>query len=226
MRKQTEKKLISFVKYPLIARFVKDEAEIENRSESAIIEAHLLESFLPKEKNARFWTEHYLYSEDGCIGKTLAAIFSTNAAGINWHSKYDNLRPIVEFANKQECFCNTIPTGKERELPHCCSQLDTVVTKLELLADKTTDTTKKYAYQQEAKWAKSLLTELREEPQYSKYSNIYQLILNNWEELKGWSITYSLLADLAVLEKGWWNTAETKTELLKILKDVSSEWNN
>ena len=63
MRKQTDKKLISFSKLSLIDRFVKDEAEIENRSESAIIEAHLLESFLPKERNVRFWTEHYLYSE-------------------------------------------------------------------------------------------------------------------------------------------------------------------
>jgi len=35
---------------------------------------------LPKEKNARFWTEHYLYSEGGGIGKTIEAIFSTNAA--------------------------------------------------------------------------------------------------------------------------------------------------
>ncbi|MEE1256336.1 MAG: hypothetical protein UHN47_07475 [Lachnospiraceae bacterium] len=153
MRKQTDKKLISFSKLSLIDRFVKDEAEIENRSESAIIEAHLLESFLPKERNVRFWTEHYLYSEDGGIGKTLAAIFSTNAAGVDWGSKYDNLLPIVEFAKTQECFCDTIPTGEERELHHCCSQLDSVATKLEHLADEATDRTKKYTYQKEAKWA-------------------------------------------------------------------------
>lgn len=115
MRKQTDKKLISFSKLSLIDRFVKDEAEIENRSESAIIEAHLLESFLPKEKNARFWVENYLYSEDGGIGKTLEAIFSTNAAGVDWGAKYDNLLPIVEFAKTQECFCDTIPTGEEEK---------------------------------------------------------------------------------------------------------------
>ena len=189
MRKQTDKKLISFSKLSLIDRFVKDEAEIENRSESAIIEAHLLESFLPKERNVRFWTEHYLYSEDGGIGKTLAAIFSTNAAGVDWGSKYDNLLPIVEFAKTQECFCDTLPTGEERELHHCCSQLDSVATKLEHLADEATDRTKKYTYQKEAKWARELLVELREEPQYSSYVNLYQLLLNNWDDLKGWSIT-------------------------------------
>lgn len=226
MRKQTDKKLISFSKLPLIDKFVKDEAEIENRSESAIIEAHLLESFLPKEKNARFWAEHYLYSEDGGIGRTLEAIFSVNSAGVNWRAKYDNLRPLVEFAKTQECFCNTIPTGDERELHHCCSQLDSVAIKLEHLADEAADRTKKYTYQKEAKWARELWTELREEPQYSRYVNIYQLLLNNWEDLKGWSITYRLLADLAVLEKGWRDTAETRTELLQIMKDVSAEWND
>lgn len=226
MRQKTDKKLISFTKLPLIDRLVKDEAEKENRSESAIIEVHLLKSFLPEEKNARFWTENFLYSEDGGIGRTLEAIFATNAAGVNWGSKYDNLLPLVEFAKTQEFFCNTAPTGEEIELHHCCSQLDSVVTKLEHLTDEETDPAEKDAYQKEVKWAKDLLTQLREEPQYSRYVNIYQLLINNWEDLKGWSITYRLLADLVVLEKGWRNTAETRTELLNILKIVSAEWNN
>lgn len=226
MRKQTDKKLISFSKLSLIDRFVKDEAEIENRSESAIIEAHLLESFLPKEKNARFWAENYLYSEDGGIGKTLETIFSTNAAGVDWGAKYDNLLPIVEFAKTQECFCDTIPSGEERELCHCCSQLDSVATKLEHLADEETDRTKRYTYQKEAKCARELWTELSEKPQYSRYVDIYQLLLNNWEDLKGWSITYRLLADLVVLEKGWRDTAETRSELLQLMKNVSAEWDD
>lgn len=55
---------------------------------------------------------------------------------------------------------------------------------------------------------------------------VYQLLLNNWEDLKGWSITYRLLADLAVLEKGWRDTAETRTELLQLMKNVSAEWDD
>lgn len=133
---------------------------------------------------------------------------------------------LEQFAKTQECFCDTIPTGEERELYHCCSQLDSVVTKLEHLADETADRTKRYTYQKEAKWARNLLTELREEPQYSRYVDFYQLLLNNWEDLKGWSITYRLLADLAVLEKGWRDTAKTRTELLQLMKNVSAEWDD
>lgn len=85
-RKQTVKKLISFNNYRIIDALVKDEASIENRSESAIIEKHLLDSFLPQEKNARFWAEELLYDDHFGIGSTLEACFSFLSAGINWKS--------------------------------------------------------------------------------------------------------------------------------------------
>lgn len=221
-RKQTYKKLISFVNLPLIERLVKDEAEIENRSESAIIEKHLIDSFLPTEKNARCWAMNFLYSEDGGIGQTLNAVFATNAAGVYLNSRYDNLLPIVQFAKTQECFCNTTPNGEERELYHFCSQLDSVCKRLELLSEERPD--KKIEYLNEAEWGRELLKEATNEPQFMRYVNIYQLLLNNWEDLKGWSITYRLLSDLAVLEKGWRNSPEARNELLSILKSVSNEW--
>jgi len=221
-RKQTDKKLISFVKLPLIDKLVKDEAELMNCSESAIIENHLLNSFLPEERNARFWAENYLYCKDNGIGQTLNAIFGCNAAGINWNSVHDNLLPLVKFASEEDYFCNTVPTGKEEELYHFRSQLDSVIRKLETLSDERPE--KKFFYVKEAEWAKLLLKKFQESPQNCKYTDIYQLLLNNWEDLKGWSITYRLLSDLAVLEKGWRNTPETRTELLSLLKEVSKEW--
>ena len=68
------------------------------------------------------------------------------------------------------------------------------------------------------------MKELQVEPQHIKYLNIYKLLLNNWQDLKGWSITYRLLSDLASMEKGWRNTPEVRTKLLKILKEISNEW--
>ncbi len=224
MRKQTDKKLICFTNLPLIDKFVKDEAELQNRSESAIIEAHLLESFLPQEKNARFWVEHYLYSENGGIGKTLDAIFSYNNAGINWNSKYDNLLPLVEFACAQSSMSNATPTGNERERHHCISQFEELVKKLTFLSENATEENAKRYYKSEVGRANYFLDELKNEPEFVKYFNIFNLIRSNWEDLKGWAITYRLLADLSILEKGWLYTAETRTELLQILKDVTDEW--
>ncbi len=201
---------------------MKDEALMENRSESAIIEKHLLDSFLPVEKNARFWVETCLYGENGGIGRTLQAIFSSNAAGTNWESVHDNLLPIVQYAKSQECLCNSVPVGNEKELFHFCSQLAAVCLKLEKLADKNSD--KGIEYNNEAKWARQLLKEANDEPQFMRYINFYQILLNNWEEFKNWSITYRLLADLAVMEKGWVDSPEARIELLKIIKEVSNEW--
>lgn len=152
---------------------------------------------LPTEKNARFWVESCLYSENGSIGITLHAIFSSNAAGLNWKSVHSNLLPIVQYAKTQQCLCNTLPTGKEQELYHFRSQVDSVCLKLEELAKENTDTC--YEYKNEAKWARQLLKEATEEPQYIRYINFYQLLLNSWEDFKDWSVTYRLLADMAIL---------------------------
>lgn len=222
-RQKTEKKLISFVKSTLINRLVKDEAEKENRSESAIIEQTILDSFLPKNKNARCIIETYLYDDEGSIGSTLAALFSYNAAGTNWASVHDNFLPLVQFAKSQEVFCNTTLSGNEDELYHCYSQIESIINKLERMAGDDSEHEKEYL--READWARHLLQELKEEPQCSRLTNFYVLILNNWEDLKGWSITYRLLMDLAILEKGWRNDYETRTELLELVKAISIEWN-
>lgn len=222
-RQKTEKKLISFVKSDLINRLVKDEAEKENRSESSIIEQTILDSFLPKNKNARCIIETYLYTDEGSIGNTLAALFSYNAAGTNWASVHDNFLPLVKFAKSQEVFCNTTLSGKEDELYHCYSQIESIIDKLERVAVDDSEHEKDYL--READWARHLLHELKEEPQCSHLINFYVLILNNWEDLKGWSITYRLLMDLAILEKGWRNDYETRTELLELVKVISAEWN-
>ena len=224
-RNQSSKKLISLVKSVLVDKMVKDEAEMENRSESAIIEKHILDSFLPQNEQARWFVECCLYGENQGIGATLNAVFSYNAAGTRgaWSSKYGNLPPIVQFAHAEQCYCNTVPTGQERELHHFLTQLDSICNKFELLAEEE-NSSRQYYYQKEAKYARELLKEATKEPQFMRYCNFYQLVIDNWEDLKDWSITFRMLCDLASMEKGWRDTPETRTKLLHLLKEVSAEW--
>ncbi len=224
-RNQSSKKLISLVKSVLVDKMVKDEAEMENRSESAIIEKHILDSFLPQNEQARWFVECCLYGENQGIGATLNAVFSYNAAGTRgaWSSKYGNLLPIVQFAHAEQCYCNTVPTGQERELHHFLTQLDSICNKFELLAEEE-NFSRQYYYQKEAKYARELLKEATKEPQFMRYCNFYQLVIDNWEDLKDWSITFRMLCDLASMEKGWRDTPETRTKLLHLLKEVSAEW--
>ena len=210
----------------IIENMVRDEAEIENRSASSLIENHILNDLLPKNRDARFWAE-LLNSGEWGIGETLNAIFSTESAGTRgpWSSRWGNLLPIVKFAHSQEAFCNTMPTGEEHELYHFRSQLDSICKKLESLAEDK-DNENHPVYRNESKYARELLKEAENEPQFMHYINFYSLVIDNWDVLKDWSIPFRMLADLAVMEKGWNNTAETRFELTKLLKEVSMEWND
>lgn len=223
-RNKTQKITVSFENPELIKRLVGDTAMLENKSASAIIERTVLQSLLPKNNEAKAIVTNFLYSENGGIGKTLAAEFENNASGTNWDAVHDNLLPLVHFAKTQEFFCNTTLTGKEKELYHMASQVQFIIDKLNQISEETDDLTKQSYYKREAIFGSHLLEELKEEPGFSRLINFYQLLLNNWDHLKNWTITYRLLSDLAKIEKGWRDTPETRMELLQIIKNVSSEW--
>lgn len=231
MSLNTLKKMFVFSSEPikkLLEAIAADQAAVENRSVSATLEKHLIDSMLPNEKNARWFVECSLYGpRDGNrIGNTLQQIFAFNAAGTRgaWSSRFGNLLPIVEFARAESCLCNTIPTGEERELHHFRSQLDSICQCLEGLAAEAEENSRKYYYHKEAKFARDLLKEATDEPQYMRYSNIYQLLIENWEDFKDWSIPFRLLSDMASMEKGWRDTEETRVRLLTLLKEVSAAW--
>ena len=221
-RAKTEKKHISFVNGTLINNLVKDRATIENRSESAIIEQIILDSFLPDNKTARDIVSSYLYCDDNAIGNTLAAFFSANAAGINWKSVHDNLLPLVQFAREQLMYSSTPLNGDEEELYHCVAQIKAIIEKLEYLAANNNEF--KERLNNEIEFTKVLLSDLQDRPEQVRLVNIYQVLLNNWEFLKDSTFTYRLLMDLALLEKGWRNYAETRVELLQIINEISKEW--
>lgn len=223
-RNKTEKMTVSFEKQELVKKLVGDIAIKENRSLSAIIERIILQTLLPKNSDAKWIVEQYLYAENGGIGKALSAIFANNSAGVNWGAVHDNMLPLVRFASTQEVFCGVPLTGEEEELHHAYSQIQSVIDRLNTRADEATDPEKKLYYKKEADWGGELLKELKEEPQMSHLINFYQLLLNSWEDFKDWTITYRLLCDLADLEKGWRDDPEARMELLQILKNVSDEW--
>lgn len=223
-RNKTEKVTVSFERPELIKKLVGDIAIKENRSLSAIIEKIIITSLMPENNDAKHIAEQYLYSENGGIGRCLSVIFGNNAAGVNWEAVHDNMLPLVRFASTQEIFCSIPLTGEEKELYHAYTQIQSVLDRLNRLADEADDVEKKLYYQKEAEWGAKLLQELKEEPEYSHLINFYQLLLDSWEDLKNWTVTYRMLGDLIKLEKGWRDDPEARMELLQILKNVSSEW--
>ena len=207
----------------IVEKMVSDEATVEKRSASALIEKHILNDLLPENPCAAMWLQ-LLYDGSWGIGEVLEACFANLSAGIYWQAKHDNALNIVKFAHHWESMANNIPDPESHEMHHFLSQLDSVVTKLEIIAEETQNG--QYEAQKEAKWAKDLYNIAKTEPEYMRFSNIYQLLLNNWEHLKNWTITYRLLADMVAMQKNWRNTEETRYELTQILTAVSAEWND
>jgi hypothetical protein len=207
----------------IVERMVSDEATVEKRSASALIEKHILNDLLPENPNAAMWLQ-LLYDGSWGIGEVLEACFADLSAGVYWQAKHDNALDIVKFAHHWECMANNMPNTEANEMHHFLSQLDSVVTKLENIAKEATSG--QYEAQKEAKWAKDLYNIAKDEPEYMRFSNIYQLLLNNWEQLKNWSITYRLLADMVAMQKNWRNSEETRYELTQLLTTVSAEWND
>lgn len=220
---QEKKVLFNFLKANLIDNLLKDKAEMEHRSKSSVAEQIILDSFLPENTTARNIVSTYLYDDDNPIGNTLSAIFSYNAAGVNWKSVNDNLLPLVQFAKKQLIYGSMALNGDEPELYHCISQIETIIDMLKNLAEEKPEL--KNAVLHEIEYTNVLLKCFRETPNNVKLISFYQILLNSWDYFKSSTITYRLLMDLTILEKGWRNYAETRMELLHIINDVSKEWN-
>lgn len=205
----------------IIEGMIADEATIEKRSASALIEKHLMDELLPQNQNAAMWIQ-LLYDGSWEIGDVLQACFAYLSAGIDWKAKHDNAFELVKFAQHWDLMANVNPDSEAQEMYHFLSQLDSVATKLMIIATESVDG--EYEAKKEAEWARELYKITFEEPDKIRFGDIYQLVLNNWEFLKNWSITYRLLADMSIMQKNWINTEETRYELTKILKCVSSEW--
>lgn len=217
-----KKVLFNFIKANLIDRLLKDKAEVERRNKSSIAEQIILDSLLPANKDARDIVVNYLYSDDNPIGNTLSAIFSYNAAGTDWKSKNDNLLPLVQFAQRQLVFSSIPLNGDEPDIYHCVSQIDTIITILNKLAEEKKELASSILHDSE--FASTLLKDLKERPEQVNLSNFYLILINNWEYLKDSTFTYRLLRDLTILEKGWRDYSDVRVELLQILKDISTEW--
>ncbi len=61
----------------------------------------------------------------------------------------------------------------------------------------------------------------RDDPKLINFNN---LILNNWIYLNNCTQTYRLMVSMCQMKKDWKDTPKNRLELVRILKEISSEW--
>ena len=216
----------------LSSEYVKDfiESRIEDiavktqRSSSFIIENLLLDGLLPDNEEAKSIIRYHLYpdGERGGVQKTLEAIFAHNAAGLNWNSKYDNFKPLVDYCLNFGMVSATYK-GKGTVLPHFYSQLRDVVDRIENCTASCIETYDRKRFESIAEWAKTLQKTAEEDPAKIVIREHFELVRDCWDMLGDWSITYRYLMDLVTMGEFQESTI-ARNDLYDIISEISKEW--
>ena len=212
------KKMIYLQDRDVIDGLANDEAHVMQQSASSIYEKHLVNSMLPKNKNA-LWSARSVYLES--LEKAFEGVFSNLAAGIDWKAKESNARPLVEHFHNCILYCAG-PTGEEKEWEYILSQLDSIADKLTGAAEDNPDIAREL--DKDAGFVREVMGEIEKSPTYIRYSTITGIILSNWECLGNYTRTFRLLSAIASIAKWVQTDAEKRFEFVQILKEISQEW--
>lgn len=203
--KENDKKLVSFTNLKLINNLVKEEAQLKGISESAVIELCIRKTLLPASKQIGYLIENDLYENDG-VRKVLEKLYAWNAAGINGQSVHDNLLPTVKFVYNKVCLNMIYISVIGDERYHLVSQLKSL---------------KQYITESEFNKIDEIIEKL--DNAQIPISEILALFFDNWDQIKGLSFTYRALMDIMKTPEIP-DDVESKSELRKILCEISSEW--
>lgn len=194
------------------------------RSSSFIIENLLLDGLLPKNEEAKQLIRNNLYADNAQCGvkRTLDAIFSSNAAGINWKSRHSNFKPLVEY-----CIYFGIETpisnGNEGHLQYLLSQLRDIVEYVENCTNACIEPYDHKMYASQSEMAKVLMNTAEKAPTEIIFRNHFQLVYDCWDMLDDWSITYRYLACLVTM-CDFQENSNARNTLYDIISEISEEW--
>ena len=201
-----------------------DIARRKKISTSYVIEQALLNVLLPYNTDARSFVFNYLYNsaDKFSVRTTIDNIFAWNSAGVDWSSKHDNFRPLVEFCLFNMDGSPLLP--KNNIALHSFGySLNSVIlrTDKELkLLDNTVDNSQ---YLCSVDYAKSLFAQAQDTTTDVGIKFFFEVFLDLWDVIKGWAMTYRALSALASMST-FREDAVTRNALVDVLDLISKEW--
>ena len=198
MKKLKLQKQIRVSNMPLLQGILNDQAELTGMSDSQIIEESLLLRFLPSE-----FTD---IAADLMLGKLSLGDAISRVWMIAATKQYSDMQQLVRFAERETIYTDTHPTPDSPEIPHLLSLMNSL---------------HRYIHDEQDKiWLKDLINLIQDGYGPVVLCNIYEIILNNWDQVKGFTKTYNLLQCMATIQPVWWTTPATRMELIDILKGI------
>lgn len=209
----------------LCERFLSDEAEVSNRSLSAIREKYLINAILPEDKNASYWIQQ-LYVGDASLSRVMSNVYGYLAAGIDLDaSQVNGTKILVQYGQNQLLRMNSTITPNNEDSHYFFGALDSVKRKL--------------IYEWDASKKEKTFNIIESLNQLDKIldwngnstdlswrdscSFIYMLILRYWDELGNYTYTYRLLSCIASMQT-WNDSPAGRLELREVLIKATSDW--
>ncbi len=195
-----------------------------NKSVSEILEKAILDSLFAENKDAQSFIINGLYPQDGngSVRQTLDDVFRWNNAGIDLNSKHDNLRPLVDFCLFNMDGTQLLPENNPamQSFLYC---LNSIVRRTEKEADSIENIINKSQYLYAAGQAKKICQQAKDDPTQIRIMFVFEVILDLWELIKGWSMTYRALSALASMST-FHENSETRNALVDLVNQISKEW--
>lgn len=227
MPKETLKKMLLFSSVEnkiIVEKIVADVVYGTQRSGSSVYEESVLLRYLPKNKDFRAIATNTLYNDKYGVKAALGVLVRANTAGINYQALHDNYLPFVMFAYKNEIKVNRAFSGQDAQLGCVLQDMDSVSKFLQHQLKNEANPDTKSELQKGADWCAELIDLGKREPELLRLINVYRIIIDYWDALKGWTTTYYLLDELIEYEKKWPETPSARLELLSLMKKVEEGW--
>ncbi|MBR2303912.1 MAG: hypothetical protein IJ871_02075 [Ruminococcus sp.] len=206
-----------------IDKRIEDIATEYNKSTSFVIEETLINALLPKHHQARYLIYNFLYKDiKHGVRNTLDSIFAWNNAGIDWNSKYDNLRPLVEFSLFNIDGDPILPKD-DITMHSFLYSLNSLIRRAEKELDSFDNIIDKSQYQCSFDYAKTLYAQAQDTTTDVGIKIYFEVILDLWEIIKGWAMTYRALSALAAMST-FREDATTRNALVDLIDQISKQW--
>ena len=165
------------------------------------------------------WME-WVENGTASVPKVLYECFRCLGSGTAMKSAHDNGIELVQFASSYAKRANDIPNPNAPARVNFLRWLDSLANELSSIAKKN----ESCEIESEAHWARELYQSARTDFTALRYCNIYDLILNNWDVLKGWQVTYNVLQNLVCVQADWISIEDAREELTSIIMEMANEW--
>lgn len=170
-------------------------------------------------RKVKMWLE-WIEDGTGSVPQVLYSCFTYLGAGTGLKAAHDNGIELVRFASRCARKANDIPQLNTLARVEFLSSLDSLADRLQLLAKQN----KKYETEKEAMWARELYQCACADFTSVRCTNVYKLILDNWDSLKGWCGTYGLLESVVCIQSDWLSIEDVREELISIIEEMVREW--